>query len=293
MISIIICSVKPELLYNVTENIYASIGVPVQVIAIDNRNTDTGICKVYNEAANQAKFEILCFIHEDVILHTDNWGHKLVRLLEDEAIGLVGVSGSVYKSKYPGAWTACDQSLYRSSTIQHFKNSDKPIHNIVNPQNNRFDEVAVVDGVFLAMRKKVWELNNFNEGLLTGFHCYDIDISCRIGASKKVLVTHEIILEHLSEGSFNMDWVLSSLLIHRYWAKRLPICIGNLSSSVRTHSDYIACQSIFLSMLRNNMEKLVSFKYFLHLSCRFFTLNGFTYFKTALKFYFLGKPYKN
>ena len=293
MISIIICSINPELLLNVCKNIHENTDVPVQIITIDNRNSNKGICKVYNEGAVKAKYDILCFIHEDVILHSDNWGTKLVRLLEDQTIGLVGVSGAVYKSKYPGAWTACDINLYRSSTIQHFKHSVKPIHSIYNPQMKTYDEVAVVDGVFLAMRKKVWEQNNFDEILLTGFHCYDIDISIRIGSSHKLVVTHEIILEHLSEGNFSKNWVLSSLLIHKHWEKRLPVQIGNITKSVRIHSDYIACQNIFLAMLRNDFGKLLSFKYFINLCFRFISINRFSHFKTALKFYLLNKPYTN
>ena len=68
MISVIVCSIQPKWLADLKENIESNIGVEYQLIAVDNRLEKKGICQVYNEAANEAKFNIVCFIHEDVLI---------------------------------------------------------------------------------------------------------------------------------------------------------------------------------------------------------------------------------
>ena len=94
MISVLICSVKPLLLEKVTENIHNTIGVPHEIIFKDNRTENSGVCKVYNELASKSKYDKLCFIHEDVVLKTEDWGKKLIKLFEeDKSVGLIGLAG--------------------------------------------------------------------------------------------------------------------------------------------------------------------------------------------------------
>lgn len=49
MLSIIICSVSPERLEQVTRNIHDTIGVDYEIIAIDNREKQWPIARAYNE----------------------------------------------------------------------------------------------------------------------------------------------------------------------------------------------------------------------------------------------------
>ena len=62
MISIITCSIKPHEAESLRKNIENTIGVPFEFIAYDNRGTGKGICQVYNECAENARYENLCFI---------------------------------------------------------------------------------------------------------------------------------------------------------------------------------------------------------------------------------------
>ena len=54
MLSIIICSVSPERLEQVTRNIHDTIGVDYEIIAIDNREKQWPIARAYNEGASRA-----------------------------------------------------------------------------------------------------------------------------------------------------------------------------------------------------------------------------------------------
>lgn len=73
MISIIICSKNKDLLKDVSANIELTIGVPYEIIAIENNKGEFGICKAYNDGASKAKYDIFCFMHEDISFETQNW----------------------------------------------------------------------------------------------------------------------------------------------------------------------------------------------------------------------------
>ena len=61
MLSIIICSVSPERLEQVTRNIHDTIGVDYEIIAIDNREKQWPIARAYNEGASRAHYPFLFF----------------------------------------------------------------------------------------------------------------------------------------------------------------------------------------------------------------------------------------
>ena len=56
MLSIIICSVLPERLRKISQNIDETIGVEYEIVTIDNREKCWSIARAYNEGARQAKY---------------------------------------------------------------------------------------------------------------------------------------------------------------------------------------------------------------------------------------------
>uniref|UniRef100_UPI00197DC0CD glycosyltransferase n=1 Tax=Olivibacter sp. XZL3 TaxID=1735116 RepID=UPI00197DC0CD len=206
MISIIVASVDKHLLDQLKRNIKRTIGVPYEIIAFENSDGQNGLCKLYNEGANAANYEILCFSHEDVLFQTPNWGKKIVDIFRNTPdLGLLGVAGSTYKSIIPSSWSPpfdYNESTWRINILQGFKN--KPLiekHDFRNPKNELLSSVASIDGVWMCSTKKIILEHPFDEALLTGFHGYDVDISIKISQQYKVYVTHEVLLKHLSEVS--------------------------------------------------------------------------------------------
>ena len=283
MISVIVCSIQPKWLADLKENIESNIGVEYQLIAVDNRLEKKGICQVYNEAANKAKYNILCFIHEDVLIHSSNWGQKLLNLLSDETIGLVGVSGTIYKSAFPATWPACDPSLYRINTIQHFKNQPDPVKSVINPSNRNYEEVVILDGVFLATKKSIFNTCSFDEKLFKGFHCYDLDYSLNVGRDYKIIVTYDILLEHFSEGSLNKNWLEDSIRLHKKWKEILPKQIGQISSELKEKSDFIACRSFLSQALALSGSKRMVLNYYSRLILFYRKYNHFSFTKVVFK----------
>jgi hypothetical protein len=282
MITVIICSVKPELREDVTTNIAATIGVEYELIVKDNRNTQMGICAVYNEAAAQARFPYLCFVHEDVCFQTFGWGRKLIDLLLNPNNALIGVSGAVYKSAVPGSWVDCDKSYYRTSAIQHFKDGSST-QQIYNPDNEIVSKVSVVDGVFLAMTAMVWTTTRFDDQMFKGFHCYDLDISLQCSLIGDVIVSNEIILEHFSSGTFNETWLIDTMKFHKKWKDILPNKNGKKNSHEK-FSDYISTASFLNHLLKFKGKKKIVICYFAKIVFLYFFYNNFRFTKSVYNY---------
>lgn len=222
MISVLICSVNRGLLEKVTENIRNTIGIPFEILSFDNRIAKKGICEVYNQLASKSKFEYLCFIHEDVLLRTDDWGKIITEIfLSHPTTGLVGIAGSKYKSAHFSGWYTGVKELDCANYIHQY--SSKTEHVLLSPSGNKLEEVVCIDGVFMCCTKSSWSKISFDEKLLKGFHFYDIDFSLRMAHEYKVLVTFDIELVHITTGGdYSNNWVKTAILYHQKKKAVLP-----------------------------------------------------------------------
>jgi hypothetical protein len=292
MISIIISSVNKANLQQVSENIDATIGVPFEIIATDNSKGKQGICEVYNKAMIRAQYDILCFMHEDVLIKTNNWGQKLLALFEqDPKLGLVGIAGSSYKPLAPSGVGGIGVNTHYHNLIQSFKyKKQKPKHVYSNPDKQSLAEVVCVDGVFMATTRDIAEEFMFDELTLKGFHGYDIDFSLSVSQKYKVAVTFDILLDHFSEGLYDDKWMQENLKLHHKWNKHLPIKVCNL-----THEQVFFIEK---HTFKNFIDELIKFNYpistafkMLWKNKRFFQLDSALFFK--LKFYIVKKYIKS
>ena len=230
MISVIICSINPELLFNIRKNINDTIGVPHEILYFDNRGEKKGLCYVYNQLAEKASFSYLCFLHEDVIFSTKNWGSTIADIFIDNSnVGLIGIAGSKYKSAYYSGWFSgmkeLDCANYSHQYIDGLEKvflSPKKIANL--------QEVVCVDGVFFCCLKDSWRNTLFDDALLKGFHFYDIDFSLRIAHHSKVVITYDIELTHVtSGGDYGDRWVETAMLYHEKMKTHLPFSKTNVN----------------------------------------------------------------
>ena len=288
MISIIISSAKSAFLQQVSENVAATIGVPFEIIATDNSNGEQGICAVYNKGMLKARYDILCFMHEDILIKTNNWGQVIVSLFKnDPQLGLVGVAGSSYKPLTPSGWGGMGVNTTYVNIIQSFKHKKKESKHIYrNPNNERISKVACVDGVWMCTTKSVMKEIMFDEITFKGFHGYDLDFSLSVGQKYKVAVTFEILLDHFSEGVYDKTWMRESLIFHNKWHRHLPINVETLTPK----------QIIYIekSTFKNFIDQLIGFKYpmaiafrILWMNKKYLQLNVKLFLK--LKFYILKK----
>jgi len=230
MISVIVCSRSLPLFQTLSDNIAKTIGVDFEIIRINNANGKMGICAAYNAGAAKAIFPYLCFVHEDVLFHTQYWGrHILAHFKADETIGLIGVAGAVYKSRMCSAWGESEtgwEEIKRMNIIQSYRNKKKkPFHFHINPANDQVSNVVNLDGVLLITKNDVVTKFKFDELLLTGFHAYDFDFSMQVLEAYKVVVVYDILIEHSSEGS-GVCWLESLIIAHKKWKNKLPVFVG-------------------------------------------------------------------
>lgn len=220
MYSIICCSVNPEAAAALERNIADTIGMPFEFIAFDNRECSYGLCKVYNLCAARAKYELLCFVHEDVCFLTNNWGELLASQLSGKDCGVIGFAGSILKLKRLTGWNTCGKDL-RANYVQYMRGGDHP--RCVNPDNNDYSPVVTLDGLCLLVRHEVWREIPFDEDTFRGFHCYDLDYSLSVASHYKNYVCHTVLVEHFSEGSFSHAWVDELIRLHDKWQDCLPM----------------------------------------------------------------------
>ena len=211
MLSIIICSIKENLFQSLYNNIRETIGnIPYEIIRIDNNKEKLSITKAYNKGASQAQYPNLLFIHEDVSFDTMGWGSILCENLnKNSEVGVIGLAGSKKKFSIPtGVASGCEGNdfLY----VNH-RGIPKIVISLDEPE---LKPIKVIDGVFLACRRDVWEEVKFNNKL-EGFHCYDLDFSIRVSEKYQNYLITKISLWHFSEGNFNNQWIEKTLKFHK------------------------------------------------------------------------------
>jgi GT2 family glycosyltransferase len=259
MISIVVCSINKNLFQDLSTNINKTIGNSVfEIIPIDNKKEKLSIARAYNKGLELAKFNIVLFIHEDILFHTSNWGKILLAFFKkDNSIGLVGVAGSKIKTKFPSGWWENDPALLNKFILQHYPNGKKNLMKAGFNSSN-LEEMVVIDGVFMAMRKipKI----RFDERL-TGFHFYDQGISLRIrNAGYRVMVNNKILIEHFSYGNKDVNWLKSSIKFQKLYSEHLPqTLVGN---KVLKKQKRISCK-FFLENCRRLNLRIVGLPYWL------------------------------
>lgn len=223
MISIIICSRSKTINDTLLQNIKDSVGCDYELIVIDNSQNNYSIFEAYNLGIEKSIAEYLCFIHDDLLFHTDGWGNVINQIFKEyQEIGLIGVAGAKYKSKMPSAWWFCPKEDKVANIIQ---SSPKGIIEkwVEGFDTNSRAEVVVIDGVFMALRKD--NRIRFSTKMM-GYHNYDLNISFEYKKhGYAIVVTKEILIEHFSEGSINGEWVESAYRMYRIYRNNLSLNI--------------------------------------------------------------------
>ena len=83
MISIIICSRFQSISKELKDNIENTVGVVHEIICIDNSKSQYDIFSAYNEGVKRSQYPLLCFMHEDILHYTSDWGKLLINHFRD------------------------------------------------------------------------------------------------------------------------------------------------------------------------------------------------------------------
>jgi hypothetical protein len=241
MLSIIICHRNLDLLAKLKPNIEETIGVNYELIVIDNSSNQYSIFEAYNIGVSKSNYDLICFTHEDVLFHTQNWGQKVVGHFMDSSIGMIGVIGANVFPKSPSPWWSSEiVNNHLVNNIQHWQhgapktkyqqilsqtNNEIVTKQYNNPTQQNIIDAVVVDGLWFCIRKSLFtnKAISFDSKTFKGFHCYDSDISLQVKQHARVCVVYDILIEHFQQGNINKSWFESVILLNRKWRNSLPI----------------------------------------------------------------------
>lgn len=225
MISIIICLRTPKITAALEANIREKIGVPYEVIGIDNSRNQYSIFSAYNEGIARSSFDILCFMHEDILFHTCDWGQKIRTHLNKPDVGIIGICGGSTFTKVPASWSLYDQKMF---ILQSNARRSKPVlHNTGHDGQSTSKSALVLDGVFLCANKSLFQSIRFDDVTFSGFHAYDLDICIQAYlAGYKNYAINDVLIEHFSNGHHNKQWILNTMMLSDKWRTHLPITLN-------------------------------------------------------------------
>ena len=226
MISCIICSRQADISAELKENIASTIGCEYELVVIDNSKNEHSIFSAYNEGVRRAIGDILCFMHEDIIYHTNDWGKLVNNVLRYESIGLVGVIGSQYLPNKMASWWLCGAT--KGQILQGYKDQKGNYFASLDGENiQQLTDTVVVDGLWFCMNRTMFSLVRFDENTYNSYHCYDVDISMQVlSCGRRVVVVPDLLIEHRSLGNVTTSYYNQLQVFYDKWQANLPTWRG-------------------------------------------------------------------
>jgi hypothetical protein len=274
-ISVITCSIDHELCVKMIESVKKTIGIKFEIIVFDNQEKNYGICKVYNNCAQKANFPYLCFIHEDIIMSTQNWGKDMVMFEEKtQNCGVIGFAGGTIAKKNFTEWGFGQNGRYRYYDPPVGKSKMYTIRELEfkynNPENKEFAEVIVLDGLFLFVSKELWKSNPFDEDMIKGFHFYDADFSFSISQKRQNYVCLTADIYHFSKGNNNREYYEAAMIFQKKWKEKLPCVIGQ--NKIFLTDELNETCHLFYNLIRNGFKIRNYIKHIIEINGYFFLI---------------------
>ena len=205
----------------------AALGISLRRLAHDTRlipkisfDNKLGLPEIYNaRIIDPDGHDMLVFMHDDVWIDDYFLADRLLAGLSE--FDVIGVAGVQRRKQRQPAWAFTDDNFTweakdnLSGSIAHGSHpfGDVSVFGIVPA------ECQLLDGVFLAARKSVFQLSNVKFDTQFDFHFYDLDF-CRTAQTKGLLLgTWPICLTHQSGGAFGSPiWNEKYRLYQEKWS---------------------------------------------------------------------------
>lgn len=190
-----------------------------QILVYENDSVSS-LPEIYNEGLNEATNDIIVFIHDDLILETNNMTPKIIKLFDNNSeFGIIGIAGT--DNLLSGMWWQDKESMY--GVVGHEHEGKRHVnHYSKGDYSEKPKEVVVIDGLFMMVHRSRIK-HKFNEQF-EGFHFYDLPIcienhldGVKIGVTTKIKVTHKSI------GMVNKKWEKNKYLFEALYEKNFPL----------------------------------------------------------------------
>lgn len=254
MLSIIICSRNKTLSKELVNNITNTVGLDYEIIPIDNSENKYSIFEAYNEGFSKSNYPYICFVHEDVLFHTQNWGKKVIVHLQDPKTGIIGLAGGDLVTRIPASWS--NLISVSKNIIQSDRSGNRKTEIFQDPENynNTKRSAILLDGVFLCMKRELMTEIQFDE-TLRGFHGYDYDITMQSTIAGYInYVIYDVELEHFSRGKTDTNYYRNLIVIFKKWEKHLPLIGRNITDLQRLEIPEIEKENL-LRLIKKMVRK--------------------------------------
>lgn len=190
-----------------------------QILVYENDGVSS-LPEIYNEGLNESINDIIVFIHDDLILETNNMTPKIIKLFDNNPeFGVIGIAGT--NNLLSGMWWQDKESMY--GVVGHEHEGKRHVnHYSKGDYSEKPKEVVVIDGLFMMVHRGRIK-HKFNEQF-EGFHFYDLPIcienhldGVKIGVTTKIKVTHKSI------GMVNKKWEKNKYLFEALYEKNFPL----------------------------------------------------------------------
>ena len=223
----------------------------------------------------------MCFMHDDIKYFTDNWGQAVINHFKDEHTGAIGIAGGPYMPSMPGSWWA--GGLVSEIIVPRTSEDIKPSLKNFDDKEPGKSRVVVLDGVWMCVRRSLFEQISFDEAFFSGYHFYDIDICLQINAlGYKLYSVFDILIKHFSAGDMNKLWLNNAMLLQKKWKRQLPVKCVELSFAESCAIEFKTLNEYLDILLLNDTPKSAVYKLMITEVLKF--RKGYLYYKTP--FYF-------
>jgi 2-polyprenyl-3-methyl-5-hydroxy-6-metoxy-1,4-benzoquinol methylase len=179
-----------------------------------------GLSEIYNDRIASVELaEILVFIHDDVWIDDFFFAERIVDGLT--AFDVLGVVGNRRLTEQQTSWAFMDDQ-FTTDVRENFSGAiahGKQPFGTVEFLGSSPESCAILDGLFLAVKKQMLLRRGVSFDPQFDFHFYDLDF-CRTASLRGLrLGTWPIALTHQSGGAFNSpQWIEKKLLYRKKWS---------------------------------------------------------------------------
>lgn len=196
---------------------------PNTEILIYENDGEFSLTEIYNRGLNDAKNDVVVFMHDDLILETPNMSPKIVKLFEKHPeYGIIGVAGT--DKLVSGVWWQNRENMF--GIVGHMHEGKRHVNKYSKGSYvDKLKDVVIVDGLFFMVHKQRIK-KQFNEEF-GDFHFYDICFCVEnFMQGVKIGVTTKISLTHKSIGMTNKKWEKNRLFFEALYSQFLPLQVA-------------------------------------------------------------------
>ena len=197
LISFVVCSITPAKINRLRARLEQLLaGEAWELVLIDDARS---LCEGYNRGVAASRGELLVLCHDDILLLAEDFAARLRAGLA--RYELLGVAGGTRASGPTWGWAG---PPHAHCWVAHRDDAGRGLMLLLGSQGAKVDGALLMDGVFLAGHRHVFEQLPFDAQTFDGFHFYDLDLSWRAAqAGFRCGLCLDLGVLHESKGDYN------------------------------------------------------------------------------------------